>query len=109
MKSKKYYGHPQFYVIVEELKELHSRKNRDYAQKDPLSNLKMCERGGLPAWKGVIVRLTDKISRLLTFMEREKYAVNDESVEDSFRDTAVYAILGLILYQEAKNDKGSGT
>lgn len=96
----KFYGHPEFYKILDELKGLHSRKNQDYANEDPLSNLKMCERGGLPGWKGVIVRLTDKISRLLSFMSRESYAVKDESVEDTLRDTAVYAILALILYRE---------
>lgn len=95
-----FYGHPEFYKIIDELKDLHSRKNQDYANEDPLSNLKMCERGGLPGWKGVIVRLTDKISRLLSFMSRESYAVKDESVEDTLRDTAVYAILALILYRE---------
>lgn len=103
-KSKSaFYGHPEFYKILDELKDLHSRKNQDYANEDPLSNLKMCERGGLPGWKGVIVRLTDKISRLLSFMQKESYAVKDESVEDTLRDTAVYAILGLILYRESKS------
>jgi len=100
-----FFGHPEFYKILDELKELHSRKNQDYANEDPLSNLKMCERGGLPSWKGVIVRLTDKLSRLLSFMQRESYAVKDESVEDTLKDTAVYAILGLILYRESKIGK----
>jgi hypothetical protein len=99
---KIFYGHPEFYKILDELKDLHSRKNQDYANENPLSNLKMCERGGIPAWKGVVVRLTDKISRLLSFTSKESYAVKDESVEDTFRDAAIYAILGLILYRETK-------
>ena len=95
-------GHPEFYKILEELKELHDRKNSDYADTNPLGNLEMCELGGLPGWKGVIVRLTDKMARLLTFMKKEEYKVKDESVEDTFRDMAVYAIIGLILYRESK-------
>lgn len=95
-------GHPDFYKILEEMADLHSRKNADYANKDPLSNLRMCELGGIPGWKGVVVRLTDKISRLLTFMAKGQFEVKDESVEDSFKDAAVYAILGLILYRESK-------
>lgn len=102
MKGHPMSGHPDFYKILDELAELHSLKNSDYANRDPLSNLKMCELGGIPGWKGVIVRLTDKISRLLTFSERESYQVKDESVEDTFKDLAVYGILGLILYRESK-------
>jgi hypothetical protein len=98
-------GHPKFYEILEQLADLHSRKNADYANKDPLSNLRMCELGGIPGWKGVIVRLTDKISRLLTFADKESYQVKDESVEDTFRDAAIYSILGLILYQERSANK----
>lgn len=102
MTKRKYHGHPLFYEIIEELKDLHSRKNHDYAGNDPLMNLRLCELGGLPGWKGIVVRLTDKISRLLTFMKMGKFLVKDESVEDTFRDAAVYAILGLILYREGK-------
>ena len=104
--ERTYYGHPMFYQILDELKELHSNKNRDYAGDDPLSNLRMCEKGGLPGWKGVIVRLTDKISRLLTFMKKEQFQVKDESVEDTLRDAAIYSVLGLILYRESKISKG---
>lgn len=95
------YGHPMFYEILDELRDLHSRKNHDYAGDDPLSNLEMCERGGIAGWKGVVVRLTDKISRLLNFSKKGEFQVKNESVEDTFRDTAIYAILGLILFRES--------
>lgn len=100
--EKHYHGHPMFYEIVDELKDLHSRKNADYAGDDPLRNLRMCEEAGIPSWKGVIVRLTDKMSRLMTFAKKESFEVKDESVEDTFCDSAVYSILGLILYRESK-------
>ncbi len=98
--EKKYHGHPMFYQIIDELKDLHSRKNADYADEEPLRNLRMCEAGGIAAWKGIVIRLTDKISRLLTFVKKESYEVKDESVEDTLRDLAVYAVLGIILYRE---------
>ncbi len=99
------HGHPEFYKILEEMKQIHSSKNHDYAgKKDPLANLKMIENyTSLPAWKGAIVRLTDKMSRLLTFFDQEELLVKDESIEDTFKDDAIYAILGLILYREWKN------
>jgi hypothetical protein len=100
---KGYHGHPKFYEILQEMADLHSNKNHDYAGNDPLQNLRLCELGGLAGWKGVVVRLTDKISRLLTFMNTGELKVKDESVEDTFKDAAVYSVLGLILYREQKN------
>ena len=49
--------------------------------------------------KGLVVRLWDKMSRLKTLVwgEREpKY----ETIEDSFKDTAGYAIIALMVMRE---------
>ena len=97
------YGHPDFYEMLIKMAELHSRKNHDYAGKgDPLSNLRSCERLGLPPWFGVIVRLQDKWSRLENFVLQKKLEVKDESVIDTALDNAVYSILFCILFSEAK-------
>ena len=42
----------RFNEIVKGMVELHDRKNRDYAGNEYLSNFLMCERMGIPAWKG---------------------------------------------------------
>jgi hypothetical protein len=95
-------GHPRFKEILGQLQKLHDAKNADYAgDGNPLGNLQMCEQGGIPAWKGVIVRLTDKMARLLSFSRKEQFQVKDESVIDTLQDMAVYSILGIILYEEA--------
>jgi len=92
------YGHPQFYWIVLELCQLHSNKSHDYGgATDPLYNLRQF------GWKGVVVRLGDKFCRLKNFCEQAIFKVKNESVEDAFDDTAVYAILGKILKQEEDN------
>ena len=96
-----YHGHPRFYEIVEELKDLHSRKSHDYSNgSEPMRNLRQCEDMGIPAWKGVIVRLTDKMDRLKTYAKTEEFLTADEGPLDTFRDMAVYAILGMILFSE---------
>ncbi len=103
-----YHGHPRFYEMLTELQDLHDRKNHDYAgDGDPLRNLRMCEACGIPAWQGVVVRLTDKLSRLQGFMRQGELHVKDESVVDTFRDTAVYSILGAILFEEAQEPPGA--
>lgn len=94
-------GHPRFYALLSEIAELHAAKNHDYAgEADPLRNLRMCEAAGIEAWKGVVVRLTDKLARLQGFAKTGELKVADESIIDTFKDMAVYSLLGLILYEE---------
>ncbi len=102
---KKFYGHPGFYELIEEIKEIHSRKNKDYAGDNPLSNFMMCEKLGISAWKGVLVRMGDKYSRLCSFAKAGEFKVKDESVEDTLKDLAVYSLICLILFREGKRDR----
>ena len=95
------YGHPEFYKLLERMGEIHSSKNRDYNPgDDPLANFRMSESMGIPAWKGCLVRMGDKFSRLCSFAKKEKYEVKDESAEDTLIDLAVYSLLCIILYRE---------
>jgi hypothetical protein len=99
----------RFKEILEEMAEIHERKNRDYAGDDYLANLKMCEAINIPAWKGVIVRMTDKHSRIMNLAKSESPAVTSESVNDTLTDLAVYAILARILIEEARATGGRQT
>lgn len=101
--TEKVYGHPRFYELLDEMKDVHSRKNHDYAAEDPLSNLKACERAGVEAWKGVVVRLQDKMSRLENFARKGTLLIKDESIKDTLTDMAVYAVLCRILYEDRNN------
>ncbi len=97
----KRFGHPDFYKLLEQMAELHSRKNHDYAgKKDPLKNLRACERLNLKPFLGVMIRLQDKWSRLEEFVNSEQLMVKNESVIDTLMDNAVYSLLAIILYQE---------
>ena len=105
--------------IVQRCKELTLRKNKDYGKDDdPLWNLKMCENGGIEAWKGVIVRLSDKFCRVLGFMKTEKFEVKDEGIMDTLQDIVNYSVFCIYLYEEKKRlgyikkseeDFGTGT
>ena len=104
--QKKVYGHPRFYEILEQMKELHSRKNHDYAgTSDPLKNLRACERLELKPFIGVMVRLQDKWSRLEEFVKSGKLMVKGESVIDTLLDNAVYSVLAIILYEEQQKQE----
>lgn len=92
---------PAFTKLLEEIAALHDSKNNDYANDaDPLSNLRKCEAMGVPAFKGVLVRLTDKWSRIeqLAAGKTPKH----ESLRDSLIDNAVYSLLAIVLLDETK-------
>lgn len=100
--TNNYHGHPRFYELLQEMADLHSRKNHDYAGGDPLSNLRAPEEIGIPAAKGIIVRLMDKWGRLKTFFRGETYRVKEESVKDTLMDNAVYSLLCIIVLEETE-------
>lgn len=94
-------GHPMFNQLLVQISKLHAKKNSDYAGDDPLSNFMECEKIGIPAWKGIWVRLTDKYSRAKNLIVNEnKKRVKDESLEDTLQDLAVYSLLAIILLRE---------
>jgi hypothetical protein len=103
--AAKQHGHPRFYEILEQMKDLHSRKNHDYAgNSDPLKNLRACTRLEMEPFLGVMVRLQDKWSRLEEFVKSGKLMVKGESVKDTLMDNAVYSVLAIILYEEQEKN-----
>lgn len=83
--------------------DLHVRKNAGYAgadNPDPWANFRMCEAFGITAFQGCMVRMSDKYIRVTNLMRN---AANDqvgESLIDTLRDLAAYALIGVVLLQE---------
>lgn len=95
------HGDPRFYALLEEIADLHSRKNHDYApSEEPLANFRMAEKLGVPAWKGILVRMSDKWSRIQQLASGKK--AKNESLRDSLIDNAVYSLICVILLDEQK-------
>ena len=87
----------RFYELLEDMKRTHDAKRHDYAStEDVFANFRHCEIAGIPAWKGVAVRISDKFSRIMGF---------DESIKDTQVDMANYALIALILYEEDNGKK----
>lgn len=93
-------GIKRFREIQDEQFNLHKVKNHDYAAESYISNLKSCEAFGINPLIGIVVRLTDKLSRLSSFCEQGVLKVKDEKIEDTLNDIAVYAILARIMYEQ---------
>jgi hypothetical protein len=93
------HGDPRFYGLLEELAELHSNKNHDYAiSGDPFSNFRKSEAFGIPAWKGVLTRMSDKWSRIEQLSSGKE--PKNESLRDSLIDNAVYSLIAILLLPE---------
>lgn len=93
---------PDFVALLETMRDIHDKKSADYAELDDLyKNFRECEGMGIPAWKGIAIRLCDKFSRFKGFVKRETLAVEDESFEDTMIDFANYALLIILLYRDA--------
>jgi hypothetical protein len=100
-------GSARFHAILRELGALHDRKQRDYGtDEDPFANVRASSEWGVPAWIGTLIRATDKLRRLQKYARVGKLA--NEAVEDSFRDLAVYTVIGLVLYEEIKQEENNG-
>ena len=93
----------RFHEIVKEMVDLHNRKNKDYAGEEYLSNFMMCEKHmGILGWKGCIIRLSDKMARIMNIARTDEISVGDETITDTLTDLAVYAIITRILYEDFK-------
>lgn len=92
-------GHPEYLKLLDEMRELHLKKAADYGRgADPLANCRASADFGVPAWVGVIMRGNDKMHRIKSFLQNGRLA--NESVEDSLKDLAAYALIALVLFRE---------
>ncbi len=77
-------------------------KNSDYSiDSDAFLNFRACETLGISAEIGLIVRMTDKLTRISNLLHK-KAAVKDETIADTLSDLANYAMI-LKIYIENKN------
>lgn len=95
-------GHPKFYELLLQIAELHARKNHDYAKDgDPLSNFRRSSDFGISPFRAILVRMSDKWSRIEELSKKENQ-VKNESIIDSLMDNAVYSLLAIVLLEDEK-------
>ena len=72
-------------------------KNHDYAGAQgakPFRNFESCEALGITKTEaGILVRMTDKLNRLVTYVNDGKLQVNNEGAKDTLVDMVNYSIL----------------
>ncbi len=75
-----------YYTVAHEIAELLEKKHADYGDNNIIKF----------GTKGVLVRVNDKVERLINLTWENDKEPNFESVEDTWKDIAGYAILALI-------------
>lgn len=98
---------PDLYDLMEDLAEIQLKKGHDYANGQSLgasSNLVECEKMGVPAWKGILIRMGDKWVRLCHFARRGFVKDESEGVEDTLFDLANYSLLCILAHRKAQEE-----
>lgn len=85
--------------------ELMKKKNADYSKGDALGNFYLSEAlQATTAEMGIITRMGDKMSRLVSIISKGKAEVETESVQDTIVDLINYSVLLAAVIAE-KNGK----
>lgn len=98
----------EYKAILDDIYQLFLKKGHDYGCKeDHYDNLRKSAIAWMPdkpQWVSALVRQGDKLIRIQNFLKNGK--LENESVEDSLRDNAVYALNALAMYLEDKKKSG---
>ena len=90
----------QRHIIEHAMSILHG-KRRDYSgTEDPFRNLRSSEVHGVEPWRGTLVRLQDKLSRVRSIMEAGGDMQVKESLLDTFADVINYTCIAAGLVWE---------
>jgi hypothetical protein len=108
-----HHGHPKFYGILEELADLHSRKNHDYASGgNPLGNFYrvaniLSHYPGLKLSDPLVVALVYELKQLdaALWMLSNGHEAQVEGISERLKDVAVYSIIEMVIDWEKNNAK----
>ncbi len=96
----------RYIELLKEMEALHIKKNAGYSGKDnpdPWANFRMCETFGVSAFKGCLVRLSDKYIRVTNLVKDPSNDMVNENVKDTLFDLAAYALISICLMEEQEN------
>ena len=103
MNQKNQMNKISFYEVLNEIYELHSKKNSDYgnAYGNTIQEFAKVDESHKMANGYALGSIKNKVNRLTTLMSGQKAQV-EESIEDSLIDLASYAIMTLVELRNLK-------
>ena len=95
----------RFYELLNTIKNLHDAKKHDYgAKEDIFANFRLSALTGLSPWKGSVVRMGDKYSRICSFIKNGDFKFKEENIKDTLLDMAIYSLITIVLYEQEMFD-----
>lgn len=95
---------PRFIELVNQIREIHEKKNAGYAgadSPDPYKNFRYSELFGISPFKGCLVRMSDKFIRVSNLSKNPDADQVGESIVDTLLDLATYSLIAICLYEES--------
>lgn len=95
-------GDPTYLKLLEEMKELHIKKNMGYSgdSVDRWANFRLSGAFGVSPFLGVMVRMSDKWIRITNLIKNPSFDKVGEAIEDTLMDLASYALIAICLRRE---------
>ena len=95
----------RFYELLNTIKNLHDSKKHDYgAKEDIFANFRLSALTGIEPWKGSVVRMGDKYSRICSFIKIGDFKFKEENIKDTLLDMAIYSLITIVLYEQEMFD-----
>jgi len=98
-------GNVRYLKLLDEMKDLHVRKNAGYAgedARDSWANFRMSEAFGVSALLGCLIRMSDKWIRITNLIKNPKNEQVGESIKDTLKDLAAYALVAICSMEESE-------
>lgn len=102
--SKTTGGDPAYLQLLEDMKQLHIKKNAGYSGDSPdrWANFRLSESFGVSSFLGVMVRMSDKWIRITNLIRNPSFDQVGESIDDTLFDLAAYALIAICIRREGK-------
>lgn len=96
----------RYLELLDEMKELHVKKNAGYVGDDPdaWANFRMSIAFNVSPFIGSLVRMSDKYIRVANLVKNPKNEQVGESIKDTLKDLAAYALIALCLLEEREKE-----
>ena len=95
----------RYLALLKQMEELHIRKNAGYSgdNPDPWANFRMAEAFDVSAFKGCLIRMSDKYIRVTNLVKNPRNEQVGENIKDTLFDLAAYALIAICLLEEEEH------
>jgi hypothetical protein len=98
----------RFLELLEKIRDTHIRKSAGYSgadNPDTWANFRLAEQFGVSAFKGCLIRLSDKFIRVSNLVKNSENEQVGEKIEDTLIDLASYALIAICLLEEMEKNE----